>query len=1074
MSKQSNNIVLRGVEVHNLRSVDLDLPRDKLIVFCGVSGSGKSSLALDTLHAEGQRRYIESFSAHARGFLERIEKPQALRIEGIPPAVAVVASDGSDSNRSTLATATETADYLRLLFAKVGKTYCNGCGCLVRIETPQTVAKTLSQLEASTRFTVGFSIPYVETIAKQLDDVPASKAKTKKLSNAAAVDDFLASLVQAGYVRAVRKEQTYELTSPELAAGMTEVLEASSESLPADAARIDVILDRLRGDVEANRLFDSIETAFTAPESSELVVYLFDEAAEISTEPRTDCSLAHRGRPQVLDGKKAKRIGFSQKYICDDCSLVFTQPVPRLFSFNSPLGACPRCEGFGNVMKLDWELLFPDPSLSLTRGAAVFAEGSMGKTWKEKMLTAGKKIGIPVDIPLVQLSDEQLQLLFFGEQQEGDDDKTAKKFAEMLTQPVTTEAMKKHNCRFAGGRQDGEEIPEREVEEYGKISDDEDDDEEKNDASQSGIALEVPANGDTEDPAEDVDYEAILPFFAKLEKRKYKMHVRAFLSRYRSFQTCPLCSGQRLREEALAVKLAGKSVAEVYAMKIVDALAFLEKIDKEDFSDYEKTIIKTILEQVLMRLKYLQQVGLGYLTLSRPLRTLSGGERRRATLASALGSDLVGMLYILDEPSVGLHPHDLKALLASVVELRKRGNTVIVVEHEETFINAAEEIVEIGPGAGAEGGRIVFQGSNKEILEPEQSLTGDYLAGRRGASLPTERRPCENGWLRLSGASGHNLKDVNVEFPLGVFCAVTGVSGAGKSSLVQQTFYPALRRRLGLEAPTPLPFDEILGAGQIDEVILVDQSSIGKTPRSNPVTYIKAFDEIRNVFAQTSEARAKNFTASCFSFNTGDGRCPVCNGDGMQRIDMQLLADVMVPCPECDGKRYRDEILEVTYRGRNIAEVLAMTVREAVGFFRGQHKVLSRLTRLLDVSLDYLQLGQPATTLSGGESQRLKLASYLSTAKRGHCLFILDEPTTGLHFRDIVQLLDCFDALLDVGHSLIVIEHNLQIVRAADWVIDLGPGASERGGEIVAVGTPEMIAKEKKSRTAEFLKKTLK
>ena len=559
-------------------------------------------------------------------------------------------------------------------------------------------------------------------------------------------------------------------------------------------------------------------------------------------------------------------------------------------------------------------------------------------------------------------------------------------------------------------------------------------------------------------------------FFAWLERRKYKMHIRVFLSRWRSYRPCPSCGGARLRPEALATRVGGKNISEIAAMKISVAAAFIRDLQ---LSEWEQQVGRMMLEQVRDRLGYLETVGLGYLALDRTLRTLSGGEMRRVALTSALGSSLVNMLYVLDEPSIGLHARDIRQLLDAITGLRDRGNTVVVVEHEEAIIRAADQVVEIGPGAGERGGQIVFQGTPKEMEESPDSLTGDYLAGRRGAVISGRRRPPDHGWVRLARARGNNLQDITVEFPLGVLCLVTGVSGSGKSTLVQGTLYPALCRRLRKDAAKPYDYDDVFGDGQIDDVIMVDQSPIGRSPRSNPVTYLKAFDEIRAVFAATVEARTRGFTASHFSFNVDGGRCSACKGEGYTEIDMQFLADVYMKCSQCGGTRYRDEILQVTYRGRSIAEVLDMTVREAFTFFRGRAKVQARLKRLIDVGLDYVRLGQPASTLSGGEAQRLKLAGYMSSARRGRCLFLLDEPTTGLHHSDVVQLLDCFDALLSVGHSLIVVEHNLQMMRAADYMIDMGPGAAEEGGRIVAKGTPEMIAHNEDSMTGTYLQDLL-
>ncbi len=677
-------------------------------------------------------------------------------------------------------------------------------------------------------------------------------------------------------------------------------------------------------------------------------------------------------------------MGFSTQLSCEDCGIEYPLPEPRLYSFNSPLGACPECEGFGNVIGIDVDLVVPDPSKSLRDGAiAPWNTPAYAHELKE-LLALAREYDIPVDVPFRALAERPLDLIRHG-------------------------------------------VPERK---FGGLD----------------------------------------GFFAWLERRKYKMHIRVFLSRWRSYRPCSACGGTRLRPEALAARIGGKNLGEICAMKVRDAAAFFRNLQ---LPDWQRQVGRIMLEQVQARLSYLEAVGLGYLTLDRTLRTLSGGEARRVALTSALGSSLVNMLYVLDEPSIGLHARDIHQLLGAIKQLRQRGNTVVVVEHEEAFIRAADQVIEIGPGAGERGGKVVFQGTPGDMEQSPESLTGDYLAGRRGFGSNGRRRGPNHGWIRLAGARGNNLKNVTVEFPLGVLCMVTGVSGSGKSTLVQDTLYPALCRRLRKDAPKPYPHDDVFGDGQLDDVIMVDQSPIGRSPRSNPVTYLKAFDEIRAVFADTVEARTRGYNAGHFSFNVDGGRCSACHGDGYLQIDMQFLADVYMRCAQCNGARYRDEILDVTYRGRNIADVLEMTVREAFTFFRGQPKVQARLKRLIDVGLDYVRLGQPANTLSGGEAQRLKLAGYMSSAKRGRCLFILDEPTTGLHFSDVVQLLDCFDALLAVGHSLLVVEHNLQIMKAADYIIDLGPGAADEGGRVVAKGTPEMVARAAGSVTAGFLAKVL-
>jgi excinuclease ABC subunit A len=950
-------ISLRGVEVHNLKHVDLDLPRGKLIVFCGVSGSGKTSLALDTLYAEGQRRYIESFSAYTRQFLERLEKPAAEKITGLPPAIAVTHKHAGRSGRSTVGTTTETNDYLRLLFAKVGRVYCDNDGTEVRRDTPQSVAAELARLPDGVRFMI---------IAP-----PTTLSRTEPLLLA---DE----LKQRGFVRAIVRSQIVNLADQAIEGLIKDIT----------AGEMMIVVDRLTGGISAQRLRDSLETAFAIGGGSCTVLVEetggFTAASSGATAGLSSRAFGNRGQPTTLDNRPWLAVRYDDQMRCGVCGREYIEPEPRLFSFNSPVGACPECEGFGNKFEIDMDLVVPDPKKSLREGAiAPWTTPAYEHEFKELAALAAD-YNVPLDTPYQNLTDEQRSLIFDG-------------------------------------------VPERK-------------------------------------------FGGLRGFFAWLDRHKYKMHVRIFANRWKSQRPCPACGGARLRPEALAVRVAGKNMAEIVALRVGEARDFFGALE---LVESDATIARMPLEQITARLGYLESVGLDYLSLDRPLRSLSGGELARVSLTSALGSSLVGMLYVLDEPSVGLHPADVDRLVRAIKALRDRANTVVVVEHEESIIRAADQVVEIGPGAGERGGKVVFQGSPDQITDHRESATGDFLAGRRGILGDKERRPPDHGWIRLAGAGGHNLKNITVEFPLGMLCLVTGVSGAGKSTLIEDTLYPALRRRMRLEAPRPLPFRDLFGDGQIDDVLLVDQSPIGRSPRSNPVTYIKAFDEIRGVFAETLEARTRNYPASHFSFNVDGGRCPRCEGDGFLAVDMQFLADVYMKCPECNGRRYRKEILKVTYRGRNIAEVLDMTVREAFTFFRGSPKVQSRLKQLIDVGLDYLRLGQPANTLSGGEAQRLKLASYMSAAKRSRTLFILDEPTTGLHFADVTQLLDCFDALLAVGHSLIIVEHNLQLMKAADWLIDLGPGAADAGGQIVATGTPEEVAASSRSATGRLLKQAL-
>lgn len=938
---RASQIELRGVEVHNLKQIDLDIPHHQLVVVCGVSGSGKTSLALDTLYAEGQRRYIESFSAYTRQFLERLEKPAAERIDGIPPSIAVTQQTPSRSSRANVGTATEIVDYLRLLMAKIGTTQCYECGRVVRRDNPDSVVNTLRELDEKARYMVLFTV------------VPDDRPRT----------DILQQLQEEGFIRLLVEDRTVRLDD--------------ALSLDDAANQVEVIVDRLTGSTDEARVRDSLETAFGHGQGRATVLVEATAVGEAT-------ALHAQSSSRSVDGRAWRQVNFNQRLVCDDCEIVYPLPSPKLFSFSSPLGACPHCEGFGNLVGIDMDLVVPDPTKSLKEGAiAPWSTPAYAQELKN-LLALAKELEIPIDVPFRDLSEQHLQVIRDG-------------------------------------------APERE---FGGL------------------------NG----------------FFAWLEKRKYKMHVRVFLSRWRSYTQCPECSGARLRRESLATRVGGKNIAEISGMKIRDAAEFFERLN---LSEHDREVGQLMLEQIRNRLHYLQVVGLDYLTLDRPLRTLSGGEAQRVALTSALGSSLVNMLYVLDEPSVGLHPQDTNKLLHALFDLRDRGNSVVVVEHEETVLRAADHVVEIGPGAGETGGSVVYEGSPDEMAESEDSLTGDYLAGRRGISSPESRRKTTRGWVKIAGARGNNLKNINVELPLGVLCVVSGVSGAGKSTLIQETLYPALCRRKRKDSMKPLPYEDVFGDGQIDDVILVDQSPIGLSPRSNPVTYIKAFDAIRAVFADTVDARTHNYTAGHFSFNVDGGRCSACNGDGFVQIDMQFLADVFMKCGQCQGKRYRKEILDVKYRGQSIADVLDMTVRQAYSFFRGQEKVQTKLKRLLDVGLEYLRLGQPANNLSAGEAQRLKLAGYLSSAKRSRTLLLMDEPTTGLHFSDVVNLLDCMEALLDRGHSLIVIEHNLQLIKAADYVVDMGPGAADQGGTVVAQGTPEEVARSPESLTGQFLKPLL-
>ena len=1017
-----NQIALRKVNVHNLKSIDLDIPYNKLTVFCGLSGSGKSSLAIDTLYAEGQRRYIESFSTYMRQFLEKLEKPDAERIDGIPPAIAVSSRSSSYVNRTTVGIATETSSYMRLLFSKLGRVYCHSCGREVSCDTPDSLVDKISVLEPGTELLVAFSPPiesfqvatheeftnhwrkegflrgiilgesfrldeegiplakYAEarllTLADQFDE-QSEKDETSFFFDTS--EDFPGMPLTEedephGKDKTSGQQPENRILSIELdgESQLDRYVKMRSEMLkPGGPPHLFFVVDRLTtGTSSENRIRASLESAFEFG-GGRCWIFLRQYGTEIP----------HFGTHYTVDGKTFSLRGFSKELRCEDCGIEYPKPEPKLFSFNSPLGACPLCEGFGNLMFLDIDLIVPDKSKSIQNGAILPWTTQAYKHKFDELMSLADRLGIRVNIPFSELTRQELQTLL---------------------------------------------------------------------------------NGNTE-----LKYDGLNGFFRQIQRQKYKLHIRVFLSRWRSFRVCPLCGGARLRPEALAVKIGGKSIYDFSSMKISDFLDFLSSYK---FTDWENEIGQTVIQQVLHRLHYLDRVGLGYLTLLRQMRTLSEGEQRRVALTSVLGSTLVDMLYVLDEPTAGLHPHDTDRLLGTILELRDRGNTVAAVEHEEALLRAADKIIEIGPGAGDSGGNVVFNGTYDEILSDEKSLTGSYLSGTRINAITSNRRILEHGFLELTGACGNNLQNIDAVFPLGVICVVTGVSGAGKSSLVQETLYPAICKKMNKDnVPDGLPYNQLLGVGQIDDVIMIDQIPIARSPRSNPVTYLKIFDEIRGLFAETPDAKSKNYNAGYFSFNVDGGRCNTCKGEGYLSIDMQFMADMYVKCPQCGGRRYQRDILDILYRGRNIAEVLDMTVREAFGFFRGQAKIQQKLKPLIDVGLDYIRLGQPSNTLSGGEAQRLKLAGYLSTAHKGRCLFIMDEPTSGLHFADIVKLLDTFDVLVSTGHSLIIVEHNLQMMKAADYIIDMGPGAANSGGRIVAEGTPEQIAKAANSLTGKYL-----
>jgi len=932
---REEEIVIRGARVHNLKNVTLALPLNKLTVITGVSGSGKSSLAFDTIYAEGQRRYVESLSAYARQFLERMDKPDVDEIIGIAPAIAIRQKNSTRNPRSTVATQTEIYDYLRLLYARVGRTFCHVCGREVMKDSPESAANdVLNFLEEGERFYVLFAIQEghaaKETKAKK---TKTATAKTAQLSTQA----FLMSLLQQGFSRLFRAGEILELQKP--------------EDYPfSDFEDTFVLVDRLAADKEIRqRLVDSLEICFRETHSALILT------------------------------TKGREMKFADKFICKYDGTAYEEPEPHLFSFNSPFGACPTCQGFGNTIGVDYELVIPKPLLSLKEGAIEPFTRPQYEWAQKELVRYCKEAGIPMDEPFADLNDSQRSCIIYG----------------------------------------------------------------------------------------DEGWRGVKGFFAWLETKKYKLHVRVFLAKFRGYTVCPDCNGGRLRQEARDVKVGGKSLPEVVNMSISDAHTFFEELTLDEEREH---IAEKLLLEIRRRIKFLVDVGLDYLTLSRLASTLSGGEAQRIQLATNLGSLLVGTLYVLDEPSIGLHPRDNTRLIRILENLRDIGNTVLVVEHDEETMRAADHIVDIGPHAGELGGQLVYAGDFEGLLKDTNSLTGKYLRGDAEIKIPQKRRPVGKRKLEILGAREHNLNDVSVDIPLDMLTCITGVSGSGKSTLIHDVLYAGLKKQQNEWQGHVGLFKEIKGADLIDDIILVDQSPIGRTPRSNPVTYLKAYDAIREVFAGTNTAKTKGYNSSHFSFNVPGGRCEHCQGSGVVTVEMQFLADVELTCEDCRGTRFRQEILDVKYKGKNIDEVLQMTVREAILFFKDVAKLVSRLKMLEAVGLGYLRLGQSATTLSGGEAQRVKLAAHLAQKTKSKTLFIFDEPTTGLHFDDINKLLTAFRALLDNGASLVVIEHNMDVIKTADYVIDLGPEGGVGGGEIVSVGTPEEIVKNERSHTGRYLK----
>ncbi|MFL6208342.1 MAG: excinuclease ABC subunit UvrA [Pyrinomonadaceae bacterium] len=940
-------ITVRGARVNNLKNVDFDIPIERLTVVTGVSGSGKSSLAFDTVYAEGQRRYVESLSSYARQFLERMDKPDVDEVHNIPPAIAIRQKNSTRNPRSTVGTQTEVYDYLRLLYARIGTTICRVCGREVHKDSPESAAQEiLTTLAEGTRFYVLFPAEAglrVETNgngAKPKGKARKSKTEPGVLERQQIVAHVM-SLMQRGFTRLYSAGETIELRSPD-------------DYTRPDFAGVYVLVDRLaaRADVR-ERLVDSLETCFIEGHGVALV-----ETAE--DEPRT--------------------LKFSERFECKYDGTVYATPEPRLFSFNNPFGACPTCQGFGNTIDLDLDLVIPNPLLSLDEGAIEPWTKPQHDWARTELRRFAKQEGIPLDVPYAELARAQQRAIVEGK------------------------------GNWAGVR----------------------------------------------------------GFFAWLETKKYKLHVRVFLAKYRGYTRCPDCNGGRLRPEARDVRVGGQTLPAVCALPVKEAAQFFEQLV---LTPEQTAIADKVLLEVRRRLSFLVDVGLDYLTLDRLASTLSGGEAQRIQLATNLGSSLVGALYVLDEPSIGLHPRDSERLIKLLHNLRDIGNTVLVVEHDADMMRAADHILDVGPAAGELGGRIVFEGDFKSLLQDSGTLTGKYLRGEAEIKEPKQRRKIQaKKRLTIRSASEHNLQGIDVDIPLEMFVCITGVSGSGKSTLVHDVVYAGLKKQRGEWQGHVGAFQKLEGGQLIDEVILVDQSPIGRTPRSNPVTYIKTYDAVRELFAATRDAQAKGFDASFFSFNVPGGRCDVCEGDGTVTVEMQFLADVELVCEECKGTRFKSTVLDVRYRGKNINDVLNMTVREALMFFRDVNKIANRLRVLDDVGLGYLRLGQSATTLSGGEAQRIKLASFLSKRTGAKTLYIFDEPTTGLHFDDINKLLAAFRTLVEAGGSLVVIEHNLDVIKTADHIIDLGPEGGDRGGRVVGTGTPEEIMRIKDSHTGRFLK----
>ena len=941
--KVNDKIVIKGAKEHNLKNINIEIPRDKLVVITGLSGSGKSSLAFDTLYAEGQRRYVESLSSYARQFLGIMEKPAVESIEGLSPAISIDQKTTSKNPRSTVGTVTEIYDYIRLLYARIGTPYCPDCGIKIEKQSIDQIVDNIMTLKAETRI-----------------QVLAPVIRSKKGEFTKQLEEYQ----KEGFVRARIDGQVYEL----------------SDDIDLDRKKkheIELVVDRLviKEDIRS-RLTESVETA-----------------------------LKHADNLVLIDIVGQKTVLYSTNYACPHCGFSFPELSPRMFSFNNPFGACPECSGIGYLMKMDPDLIIPDKNKTLYDGVKAFGSSvmkradTMAKMYFESI---GRHYGVDISVPIKKLPKDFLDRILYGT---------------------------------------GSEVIDFEFE-----------------SSAGRRKFSTP-------------FEGVLPTLDRRHNETKSQGMRDFYEMYMSNSECPKCKGARLKPEILSIKIGDKNINDLTDMSIKKIKEFLNNVE---LTKTQTMIADMILKEIDKRLQFLIDVGLEYLTLSRSAGTLSGGEAQRIRLATQIGSGLTGVLYILDEPSIGLHQRDNDKLLATLKKLRDLGNTLIVVEHDEDTMYAADQIIDIGPGAGSHGGNVMAQGTAEEVKLVENSVTGQYLSGRKKIPVPKKRRKMVKGRIiEVQGARENNLKNISVKFPLGLFTCITGVSGSGKSTLVNEVLYKTVAKELNGANEKPGKCKGVKGLEQIDKIINIDQSPIGRTPRSNPATYTGVFDLIRDIFAGTNEAKLRGYQKGRFSFNVAGGRCESCNGDGVHKIEMHFLPDVFVPCEVCKGKRYNHETLEVKYKGRSIADVLDMTVEEALEFFDKIPKIKQKLQTLYDVGLSYIKLGQPSTTLSGGEAQRVKLATELSKRATGKTLYILDEPTTGLHIADVHKLVDILQRLVDTGNTILVIEHNLDLIKTCDYIVDLGPEGGENGGEVIAVGTPEQICKNDRSYTGKFLKKYL-